>query len=377
MLVMALHPPQAVELVLLFLLGAGVGTLANLWALRLVEGEDDSFDPTNPGASARRTPLPRPAAIGRSPWWHFLPLVGYALAGGRAVYRGRAIGRSGLAAEIGTGLLFVIYVLAAVSFNAHDLAEVQPDDFWRKARLAYHLVLISFLVAATATDLRAYLIPDAITLPGIVMGVALAAIGGQLQLIHVWVDWNQEIPGVRGPYLPEWLDAHRHLHGLAWSAAGMAAGGGITWLARILSRSILGREALGLGDVTLMALIGSYLGWQPTILVFFLAPLAGLAAALAGVVLARRTWLPYGPCLSAAAFVVLCGWKWLWRPMRTTFGDAALLALLAVAALAAFVALLWCIRRIQSAGTRGGEEDAATSAPDARSTGDDSSPAND
>jgi len=377
MLVMALHPPQAVELVLLFLLGAGIGTLANLWAIRLVEGEDDSFDPTNPTASARRTPGHQPVANGRSPWWHFLPLAGYALAGGGAVYRGRAIGRSGLAAEIGTGLLFVIYVLAAVSFNAHDLAEVQPDDFWRQARLAYHLVLISFLVAATATDLRAYLIPDAITLPGIVIGVALAALAGQLQLIHVWVDWNQEVPGVRGPYLPEWLDAHRHLHGLAWSVAGVVAGGGITWLARILSRWILGREALGLGDVTLMALIGSYLGWQPTILVFFLAPLAGLAAALAGVVLARRTWLPYGPCLSAAAFVVLCGWKWLWRPMRTTFGDAALLVLLSVAALAAFVALLWCIRRIQLVDARGGENDAENSAADTRSTGDESSPAND
>ena len=63
------------------------------------------------------------------------------------------------------------------------------------------------------------------------------------------------------------MGTHRHLHGLASSLAGIAVGAGSTLLVRVVSSRILGHPALGLGDVTLMAMVGSYIGWQPVILI--------------------------------------------------------------------------------------------------------------
>jgi leader peptidase (prepilin peptidase)/N-methyltransferase len=247
--------------------------------------------------------------------------------------------------EVATGLLFAGFVLAYVRFHCQQTAEVRPDDVWLYGRVFYQLILIWLLVVATATDLREFVIPDQITVPGALVGLLGATISGQLQIIHLWVDWNQEIPGIAGPYLPGWLDPHRHLHGLAWSVAGGLCGAGLTWLVRFCSSRILGREALGLGDVTLMGMIGTFLGWQPTVFVFLAAPLCGLALLIPVKVLWRRSHVPYGPFLAAGTIVVLVAWKWLWLSSRLVFGDARSLGLLAAGAFVAFLALL-CLLRI-------------------------------
>ena len=88
----------------------------------------------------------------------------------------------------------------------------------------------------------------------------------------------------------------------------------------------LRREAMGFGDVTLMAMIGAFLGWQAAVLTFFLAPFFGLAHALWKLVtyLGKRLSgrqsssadreLPFGPYLSMAASapphlaLALAGW---------------------------------------------------------------------
>src|SRR4051794_31746306 len=110
------------------------------------------------------------------------------------------------------------------------------------------------MLAVTATDLRAYLIPDAVARLGLVWAVAVATISGDVQIEHLWVDWNQEVPQLLGPYLPEWLKLYPHWHGMAWSIAGAACGGFGTWLIRALASRALGQEAMGLGDVMLMAM---------------------------------------------------------------------------------------------------------------------------
>ncbi|MFO1064238.1 MAG: prepilin peptidase [Pirellulales bacterium] len=68
-----------------------------------------------------------------------------------------------------------------------------------------------------------------------------------------------------------WLQLNRWGY-LYASLMGLACGGGITWALRIIARWTLGVEALGFGDVTLMAMIGTFIGWQPSLLVFFVAP---------------------------------------------------------------------------------------------------------
>ncbi len=335
------------------LLGIVVGTLINLWGLALVAAGSESQDPTLEEDSAGAPQFPsyqrfRDATAQPSPWWHFVPVLGYWLARGRGVFRGYPVGKSGLIAEVGTATLFAGFATAYLLFECQQVPEVRPDEFWKYGRLIYHLVLVGFLAAATSTDLRDYVIPDAITIPGMIIGLLAAGISGQLQMIHIWVDWNQEIPGMRGPYFPDWLDAHRHLHGFAWSIAGAAAGAGITGVTRFMARKILHREAMGFGDVTLMAMIGSYLGWQPMVFVFFLAPLCALLSAPVSYALTGRTFLAYGPYLSLSAFGVMCSWKWLWKPTRLIFGDAQLLAILGFITLGLFAILLGGMRLYES-----------------------------
>lgn len=327
---------------LLFLVGTAIGGVVNLWSIRLAY---DDREPARDSATALRM-LQRKEADTR--WWQLLPIVGAILSGGNATFRGHRVGFSGLAAELTTGILFACFAAAYLIFDCQSTPEVQPDEFWYYGRLVFHLVLITFLIAATATDLRDYVVPDAITVPGTLIGIIAAAFSGQLQMIHLWVDWSQEIPGIRGPYIPAWLDAHRHGHGLAWSLAGAAIGGGVTYLVLVAGRWILGREAMGFGDVTLMAMIGSYIGWQPVVFVFFAAPITGLVSAVLLYVATGRTLLPYVPSLGAAAFGVICAWKWLWMPMRHSFGDGVLLAILGAVAFVALVILLWVMRWIFS-----------------------------
>ncbi|HEX4070960.1 MAG TPA: A24 family peptidase, partial [Planctomycetaceae bacterium] len=281
---------------LFFVVGALAGGLANLWSIAL----------TPPRAPARAL---NKSQVCSSPWYQLLPIVGCFLSVGKSRFRGIPVGWRGLAVEVATGVLFAAYVLAAVRLQCQQVAEVRPDDFWKSARIVSHLVLMTLLVAATVTDLRDYVIPDAITVPGMIFGLAAAALAGQLQMEHVWVDWNQEVPGITGPYIPGWLDAHRHWHGLAWSLAAGLIGGGLCAFVRGLSGLILRREALGFGDVTLLAMIGTFIGWQPTVFVFVLAPLCGLVCTVPLRLVSHKAYLPYGPFLAAATIVVLFSWR--------------------------------------------------------------------
>ncbi len=120
------------------------------------------------------------------------------------------------------------------------------------------------------------------------------AVFGSLMIALVWyrggVDWQ----------------------GLLSALVGMAAGGGLIWLVRIIGTAALGREAMGFGDVTLMAMIGAFLGWQPCLVIFFLAPVAGMVVGVLRLLLSRDREIPYGPFLCLATLSVIVGWRWWW-----------------------------------------------------------------
>ncbi|HSG73148.1 MAG TPA: A24 family peptidase, partial [Planctomycetaceae bacterium] len=157
---------------------------------------------------------------------------------------------------------------------------------------------------------------------------------------HLWIDWNAEIEGIKGAYVPAWIDQWRRPHGLVVGLTGMATGAGITWLVRAVSSKLIGQETMGLGDVTLMAMIGCFLGWQPVLFVFLLAPLCGITLSLAQRFLGGKTYLPFGPFLALATLIVLLTWKWLWMPLRYVFGHPPSLAILLGGASVAFIVLL-------------------------------------
>ena len=105
---------------------------------------------------------------------------------------------------------------------------------------------------------------------------------------------------------PLWVRA------LAGSSLGYLSGGAVVWLVRIFGTMGFGKEAMGMGDVHLLAAVGAVLGWLDPILAFFTAPFFGLSWVLLAAVFARRKGvayaLPFGPHLAAGTLAVLIAW---------------------------------------------------------------------
>lgn len=242
--------------------------------------------------------------------------------------------------------LTTLLPIAVIAGRCQSLVEGGSID-WAQWRILYHLALVTLLFVSTVVDFDQYVIPDEITLTGALLGVAGACGISNMQLIPVWVDWNHWAPDI-GPAIPTWIKTSHHWHGLVWSLTGLVVGAGLTWLARIVSDWALGLEALGLGDVTLMGMIGSFLGWQPVVCVFLIAPLCGVVVALALRFAQGRRALPYGPCLACAAVVVLFTWRLIWERTRELFGHPPTLAGLAILIIGGMTALLGVVRLYRS-----------------------------
>lgn len=250
---------------------------------------------------------------------------------------------------IWTASLFGTFAWLYFRLRCQQTSDVVPTHFWYYGRFGYHLFLFAVLTVAIGTDLRNYTIADLLMLTGAVAGVGLATVSGDLQTVHIWVDWNQEVPGLYGPYRPDWLSAHPHLHGFAWSVTGMITGAGLTYLLRVTAQYLLQKPALGLGDVTLMAMVGSYAGWQPVTLIMLLAPLLAIAIGIAVWLTTRRAFVAYGPYLALASIIVLSSWRWIWMTdLRLVFGHTRSLVTLAAAAGGTLVLLLGAMRLYQA-----------------------------
>ncbi len=120
--------------------------------------------------------------------------------------------------------------------------------------------------------------------------------------------------------------------GLVSSLVGLVVSGGIVWAVRIVGTAALRREAMGFGDVTLMMMIGTYLGWQAGLIIFFVSPFAGLIVGVVQLVLRRDDVIPYGPFLCLGSLMVIVYWSSLWNPqsLQPIFGVPWLVALIMV-----------------------------------------------
>jgi leader peptidase (prepilin peptidase)/N-methyltransferase len=171
---------------------------------------------------------------------------------------------------------------------------------------AYHCVFLALLVAATFIDYDFLLIPDQITVTGMVFGIALGTIWPLMRPAPA--SW----PGIT------------HVQGFWVGALGLAVGAGLTQVVRKGAGFVFRREAMGFGDVTLMAMIGGFMGWQAAVLTFFVGPILGLVHAVLKLLKLLQKWLrggqlssadrelPLGPYLSMAAATLFFSWPWLW-----------------------------------------------------------------
>ena len=143
--------------------------------------------------------------------------------------------------------------------------------------------------------------------------------------------------------------------GVHWQAVlsawvGMAIGAGMVWLVRIVGSLALGQEAMGFGDVTLMGMIGAFLGWQPSLLIFFLAPFTGVLIAVSQWLLTGRKDIAYGPFLCLAALLVIVGWASIWPGWGfPLFALGWLVPLILFFSLFLLGGLLWVLQRFKAA----------------------------
>lgn len=200
------------------------------------------------------------------------------------------------------GLLFASVYVTDVVFGRVVPLGALPADLL--LRLGYHLSLVALLVTATFIDYDLTIIPDEVTVPGMILGIGLGTI----------------FPDIR----PVPCEVTTHWEGLMVGVIGLLVGGGLTQAVRLVGSAALRREAMGFGDVTLMAMIGAYLGWQAAVLTFFLAPFFGLSHALWKLLVflgkklsgkqatSADREIPFGPYLSMAALALLLSWPWFW-----------------------------------------------------------------
>jgi prepilin signal peptidase PulO-like enzyme (type II secretory pathway) len=138
------------------------------------------------------------------------------------------------------------------------------------------------------------------------------------------------------------LGGHANWAGMLSALIGMAGLGLFVWGVRIMCSTALRVEALGFGDVTLMMMIGTFIGWQAGVIAFFIAPLAGLVIGIAQYILIRDNAIPYGPFLCLASAIVVVGWSCFWNRLQLLFEWGWLVP----AALAVCLVLMWAMLTI-------------------------------
>lgn len=360
---------------LLFLLGTVAGRFLNRCVLRLCQ----HFEVV----PAWRHVFEKEVRRGIYPatrWYHCLPVIGTACIVGRSPYSGRRILSREPWLELLNGGLVVLtfvclcppvewggYAAASIATETDPFALYDwgvPSSLFLWGRFLYFLVLVEALFVATFIDFDLWIIPDGVTVPAMVVGLVGQILGVGFFLAPVWLQNPELLRGLEQelPWLSYWpvenwvmlwtLD-HPYLHATAVALAGFVVGGGIVWVVRIVGGVILRREAMGFGDVILMAMVGLFIGWQASILVFFLAPVMAILVLVCTSLLRFLSLvrlppaLPYGPYLSLATLVVLFGWNVIWPAMLPLFLLGPLLFVLAVMMVVVLVVALGFIQLIK------------------------------
>lgn len=133
--------------------------------------------------------------------------------------------------------------------------------------------------------------------------VILCALAGSWLARTYAGPWNfdaVEMASVPAKLAPLWLDA------LSGALMGYLVGALVVWVVRILGTLAFGREAMGMGDVHLLAAVGACVGWVDATLAFFGAAFVGITyAAIASFFKGFRRAMPYGPHIAVAAVLVV------------------------------------------------------------------------
>ena len=213
----------------------------------------------------------------RIPGYDNIPFLSYLLLGGRCRFCKHRISLRYPLVELITAVTFLVF------FMRYGLTY----DFF------VYTLFTCGLIIATFVDIKHRIIPDEISIGGLILGLLLI--------------------GITGFSLKPFAFNYRPL---LKSLLGALIGGGIIYLTGLLFDIVYFRllkrppiqgetESMGGGDVKLLAMIGAFLGWQGAILTFFIAPFFGAVIGIVNLLAKKDHTIPYGPFLSLAAIVSL------------------------------------------------------------------------
>ena len=225
-----------------FLTGVVIGSFLNVAIYRLPR-EESIVLPASHCPSCQR-PIP---------WHDNIPLMGFILLKGRCRSCREAISFRYPMVELlnGLGYLFLFY------------------QFGPRWECLSYSILYSSLLVITFIDLSHQIVPDVITLPGMVIGVLVSS-----------------------TLLPT---------GFVNSVAGLFLGGLLFYLVAVLSRG-----GMGGGDIKLIAMIGAFTGWKAVLLTIFVSALTGSILGICLMIFMgknRKYPVPFGPFLALGAMV--------------------------------------------------------------------------
>jgi leader peptidase (prepilin peptidase)/N-methyltransferase len=239
---------RAVWMVYAGLFGACVGSFLNVVIHRVPLGQ-----------SVVTPPSRCPKCGYRLKWYDNLPIVGWLWLRGRCRECKNRISIQYPIVELITALLFVVMVW---------ITPLSP-------LLASRLLLVCILIALFGIDLEHQILPNSITLPGVVAGLLLSTIGP---------------PGIRDALI------------------GTVLGGAILYAVAMGYYLWRREEGLGMGDVKMLAMIGAFLGWQMVLVTLMLATFSGALIGMALIALQRgnmKLALPFGTFLAAGAVAAM------------------------------------------------------------------------
>src|SRR6267154_6159933 len=241
-----LAPSLPVACALMGVLGAMIGSFLNVVIHRLPREQSIVF----PNSTC-------PKCRSKIRAYDNIPILSFRILRGQCRACGAPISARYPAVEALTALLFVV---------------VTWHDGWSFG-LAFDLAFAASILALIFIDAEHMILPNAITYPGILFAVISRAVIPYFAGPAHFDDLPQLIT-LFPPAYPAWAVS------LIGAAIGALAGGGSLWLMGFLWEKLRGVEAMGLGDVKMMSMVGAYLGWRLTILTILIGALSGSLVSL-------------------------------------------------------------------------------------------------
>lgn len=230
-------------------LGLVVGSFLNVCIYRLPRGESIVW----PGSRC-------PSCGTAIQWYDNIPVLSYLSLTGRCrSCRGRIPIRYPAVEAVNAAGYVLILAAFGVTWTA-----------------VLYAVLFSALLVVAGTDLTHQIIPNAVTVPGMALGLLGAA-----------------------TVLPV---------GLTNAMLGVLIGGGLLWGLACASPYLFGKEGMGGGDIKLVAMIGAFLGWKAALLTIMVGSLAGSGIGISLIafgLMKRDEYIPFGPFLVLGALVAM------------------------------------------------------------------------